>query len=180
MLGPLYRAAVRLFEWRYGYDAAYLREMAAVSPRAFRRFARSTMLSQHREAAPKDLYFAAKILGAMYEDCGPCTQLAVRMAEEARVPGATLRAVVAGDDAALPEPVLLGVRFARAVLAHDPEADTHRAEIARRWGPKAVIDLSFALAFGRVFPCLKYGMGHGRACLRVEVKGLPPVAARAA
>ena len=50
----------------------------------------------------------------------------------------TLRAVLRGDDAALNPDALLAVRFARAVLQHDPEADVIRAEVQQRWGRRAV------------------------------------------
>ena len=86
----------------------------------------------------------------------------------------TVAAVVEGNedgDAALGEPARLGARFARAVLAHDPAADELREIIARRWGPRAVVSLAFAITASRLFPTLKYALGHGKACQRVEVAG---------
>ena len=66
------------------------------------------------------------------------------------VPPEVLRAVVLkGDQAGMPEDVRLGVRFARAVLAHDAAADALREEIVRRWGPRALLSLAFAVNAGR-------------------------------
>jgi hypothetical protein len=71
----------------------------------------------------------------------------------------------------MPDDVALAVGFARASLAHAPEADDMRAEILRRWGKKALVSLSFALVAACIFPTLKYAMGHGHACMRVTVGG---------
>ena len=40
-----------------------------------------------------------------------------------------------------------------------------------RWGKRALVSLAFAVTGARIFPTLKYAMGHGRACTRVTVGG---------
>jgi hypothetical protein len=95
------------------------------------------------------------------------------MAEQSGVDAAVLRAVLAEDQAAMPPDVALAWRFTRATLDHDPSADRHRAEIVRRWGPKALVSLAFAMVAARTYPTVKYAMGHGRACTRVVVGGAP-------
>jgi len=102
------------------------------------------------------------------------------MAERAGVPAETLRAVLARDESAMSETVALGFRFDEATLAHDPAADGLREEIARRWGSHALISLAFALASARVFPTIKYALGHGQACSRVVVGGKPVAVLRRA
>jgi hypothetical protein len=82
-----------------------------------------------------------------------------------------LSQVLAGRDAALPEDVHLGVTFARATIAHHPDADELREEIVRRWGQRALLSLAFAITASRVFPTIKYALGHGKACQRVTVAG---------
>jgi hypothetical protein len=69
------------------------------------------------------------------------------------------------------ETAALGFRFAEATLAHDPAGDAMRDEILRRWGSRALISLAFAMASARVFPTIKYALGHGQACARVVVGG---------
>jgi hypothetical protein len=73
------------------------------------------------------------------------------------------------------------VRFARAVLARSPELDDLRAEVVRTWGRAALISLTFAIAATRVYPLVKYALGHGRACQRLRVAGVEvrPAGARA-
>lgn len=53
---------------------------------------------------------------------------------------ATLRAILAGDEATMSADAALGYRFARAVLSREVVlADRLREDIVSRWGQKAVI-----------------------------------------
>lgn len=175
MLKWLIKNRLNAFERRFGYDVTYARELLATDTRAFLHYARVAGLSAYRRDVPADVYYAAKLTAIVAEDCGPCSQLVVAMALGDGVDPRTVAAVVEGDrvetDAVLTEPVRLGVRFARAVLAHDPAADELREIIARRWGPRAVVSLAFAITASRLFPTLKYALGHGKACQRVDVAG---------
>src|SRR5262249_9266786 len=54
-----------------------------------------------------------------------------------------LRAIVARDLAALPQEVVLAVRFTDASLRHVPETDGLRDEVVRQWG--GLISLAFAM-----------------------------------
>ncbi len=85
----------------------------------------------------------------------------------------TLRAVLIEDPTAMPPNVALAWRFTRATLDHDPLADEYREEIIRMWGPKAVISLAYAIVTARMYPTVKYAMGHGKACTRIVVDGAP-------
>jgi alkylhydroperoxidase family enzyme len=171
MLKRFIRSRLASFERTYAYDTSYMRELLDVDLGAFLAFAKTQAVSRWRKDIPRDVYHAAKILGARSEDCGPCTQLVVTMAERDGVPADVLVAIVGGDDAALGDDVRLGVRFTRATLAHDPAADELREEIVRRWGRRALVSLSFAIVAARIYPTLKYALGHGRACQRVVVAG---------
>ncbi len=160
------------FERAYDYDMSYGHEMLDISRKAFLSFSRIMGMSQYCEDAPPALYHAAKIAAVLSEDCGPCTQLLTGMAERAGVEPAILRAVVAGDEASMGEQARLGWRYAVAVLAHDPEADSLRSQIEQQWGPRAVVSLALAIASARVYPTLKYALGHGQSCTRVRAGGI--------
>jgi hypothetical protein len=95
------------------------------------------------------------------------------MAERQGVRPEILRAVLTDDVAAMPEEVALAWRFTRATLAHDSAADACRNEITRRWGPRAVVTLAFAITAARMYPTVKYAMGHGKMCSRIIVDGAP-------
>lgn len=171
MLKWLIRRRLAAFEKNFGYDVSYMRDLLDTDLGAFLRFARASGVSGYRKDAPLDLYYAVKLTGALAADCGPCAQLVVTMALRDGVPGATIAKLLRGDDAEMTEPTRLGARFARAVLARDPAADEHRAEIVRRHGPRALASLALALVASQLFPTFKYALGYGHACARIEVDG---------
>src|SRR3954468_7188457 len=165
--------AIDKFERQWHYDASYMREMIEASPRAAWLFARVTALGQFRRGLPVDAWCAAGITAVRHEDCGPCTQLAVTMAERAGVSPAVLRAVLADEPDAMPPDVALVWKFTRATLAHDVAADEYRDAIVKRWGRRALVSLAFAITAARLYPTVKYALGHGKACMRVVVGGTP-------
>ena len=165
------RRQLAAFERNWNYDAPYLRDLVEADPRAAMAFAKVTGLSTYRKDVPPAAYFAAKIIATMAEDCGPCTQLMVDMAERAGVDAITLRSIITGDVENMPEDAALAAGFADASLRHAPEAEAMREEIVRRWGPRALVSLTFALVAARIFPTARYAMGHGQSCMRITVGG---------
>ncbi len=164
---------VAAFEQGFGYDAAYMHEIIDTSVPAFLRFNSAASLAAARGTVPPDAWYAAKISVSLREDCGPCAQLAITMAERDGVAADTLRAITAGDEGAMNADTLLGCRFARAVLDHAPEADALRAQIETRWGRRAVVAFGLALAATRTFPLVRYALGHGRSCTGLVIEGRP-------
>lgn len=169
------RKAIGKFERQWNYDAGYMRDIIDVSPRAAWLFSRATALGRFRRDAPLEVWCAAGITAVRHEDCGPCTQLGVIMAERAGVSPAVLRAVLADDPDAMPPDVALAWKFTRATLAHDAAANEYREEIVRRWGRRALVSLAFAITAARMYPTVKYALGHGKACMRVVVSGTPVI-----
>ncbi len=159
------------FERDYGYDASYARAILDADASAFLRFKLVEGLAKYRKDVPALAWYAAGLTSTLAEDCGPCTQLVVTMAEREGVDPNVLKAMLTRDKRALPEDALLGMRFAQTVLAHDPAADDLRAEVVERWGERALVSLAFAMTGGRIFPTIKYALGHGQACRRVTVGG---------
>jgi hypothetical protein len=178
MLRWLIRNRLNAFERKYGYDVSYMRELLDIDMGAFLAFARATKIGNYRRDVPRDVYWAAKIIGVVSEDCGPCTQLGVALALADGVDAVAISAVLADDRARMSADVKLGVEFARATLAHAPEADDLRDDITRRWGKRALVSLSLALVASRLYPTLKYALGHGKSCQRVTVAGRPVLVAR--
>lgn len=173
MLKWLIRNRLAAFERTYDYDTTYIREILATDTRAFFALARAGGLSSYRRDVPKDAYYAAKLTATIAQDCGPCTQLIVAMALRDRVDPRLVAAVVRGDHAAHSEDVLLAIRFTHAALDRTDEASALREEVVRRWGQRALIALAFAITAARLYPTLKYVLGHGEACRKVVVAGEP-------
>ena len=165
------RRLLRKYGKRYGYDVSYLLMMLNESPAAFFKFAPVMKASAHREVVPIEASFAAKIVGALAEDCGPCTQLVVDMALEAGMARDQIEAVLRRDPRAMNDATTLGFRFADAVVRRSGDDDEFRDAIRAQWGDKGVIDLTLSLQLGRMFPMVKAGLGYARECRRVTVDG---------
>jgi len=165
------RRSLRAFARRYGYDVSYLQMMLDQSPVAFFKFAPVMKAAAHREAVPIDASFAAKIVGALAEDCGPCTQLVVDMALEAGMAKDQIEAVLRRDVRVMNDAATLGFRFADAVVRRSADDDEFRDAVRTQWGQKGVIDLTLALQMGRMFPMVKAGLGYAKECRRVTVDG---------
>ncbi len=171
MLRWFLRRRIAAFERAWNYDAGYLHELIDQDPRAMLAFGKLQAISRYRKHVPPAAHCAAGIVAVMAEDCGPCTQLGIAMAERDGVDPAVLRAIVTRDFSSMPDEVALAARFTEATLRHAPEADDLREEVVRRFGKRGLIGLSFAMLAARMYPTLKYALGHGRACTRLTVGG---------
>src|SRR5215813_1707056 len=129
MIKWVLRKAIDKFERDWNYDAGYMRDIIEASPRAAWLFFRVTSLGQFRRDLPMDAWCAAGITAVRQEDCGPCTQLGVTMAERAGVSPVVLYAMLTENTAAMPPDVALVWNFTRATLAHDAAADEYREAI---------------------------------------------------
>ena len=177
MLKAFFTRYLNGFERTWGYDASYMRQVLAVNPWSFLKFSLGTQAAD-RSAAPAEALAAAALAGTLAEDCGPCTQIGVDMATAGGMDPEVIRAILAGDETAMGETAALSWRFARASLARDmATCDPLRDEIVRRWGDKALVAIGLSLTAARMYPTLKYALGHGRACSKVTVAGVAtPVA----
>jgi hypothetical protein len=117
MLKWLLRRRMKAFEKEYDYDLSYAREILEISTRAAFKLGRVMGFGNYREDVPRDASFAAGLAGTMAEDCGPCTQLAVTMAEREGVALATIRAILAGDECAMTPEAALGFALHRQSCA---------------------------------------------------------------
>jgi hypothetical protein len=171
MLKWLLRRQIAAFERNWSYDASYIREIIDADSRAMIAFGKVQSLSRYRKDVPLAAYCAAGLIAVMAEDCGPCTQLGIDMAQREGVDPVVLRAIVARDYVAMPEEVALAARFTEASLRRAPEADDLREEVLRRWGKRGLISLAFAMLSARMYPTLKYALGHGQACTRLVIGG---------
>ena len=171
MLRAIFTRVIDRMERQWRYDASYLRHLLRANPASFVKFSVLTGLPDRR-AAPPEALAAVGIVGTLAEDCGPCTQISVDMAAAGGARPDVLRAILAGDEAAMGPDAALAWRFARASLARDLEAaDPLRDEVVRRWGDEGLVALSLTLMTARMYPTLKYALGYGKTCSKVTVAG---------
>lgn len=168
MLKNFLHRYTRGFEKRYGYDATYMHEMIDIETAAFVRF---SIMQQAggtwRGDAPRDVWCAAGIAGALVEDCGPCVQIATDMAVEAGMSGALIAALLSGQPT--DAEAQLGFDYGRALLRGAPDLDDLRAAIERKWGKPALLAISLRAMTARNFPVLKRAMGHAKECRKVRI-----------
>jgi len=167
------------FGAKYDYDVSYMRHLLDASPTGFFKFLAVTKLSRHAEAAPKEAAFAARLVGVMTEDCGPCVQIVTDMAREAGVADSDIVAVLRRDISAMSEAAAIGFLFADRVARRE-DAETIREEIRAKWGDKGVVDLTFALQASRLHPMVKTGFGYAKECVRVKIGDKAVAVAKAA
>lgn len=171
MLKILLRRLTDRFGRRYDYDVSYMHALLDTDVKAFIAFSRIQPFSSYRRA-PTEALVAAGMVGTMAEDCGPCTQIVVSMAEEQGVSPAVIGAILAGDLDGMGESAALAYRFCKASLARDMEAaDPLRDQIVARWGDRALASIALGLAASRVYPTVKYALGYGKTCSRIVVAG---------
>jgi hypothetical protein len=187
MLTWIIRNRIRAFEKAYNYDMSYARLVLQADTSAMLALSTVTALSGYRKDVPREVYYAAKLESTLAQDCGPCAQLVITMALREGVAATTLAAITeairSGNDQVLAADVALGLRFSQAVRAHAPAADAMRETIVNKWGPRGLVSLAFAITAAQVYPTLKYALGHGHACQRLDIAGtfvVPPTAAHVA
>lgn len=154
---------------RYDYDVQYQQDILTTDLGAFLKFMGFQTMSSHAGGLPVGPLYAARLRAIIWDDCGPCTQLAANMALEAGLEPDLVRAIIHRDMSNLPVEIRLVVCFTDLVLAHNPEADDLRERILALWGQRGLISIGFAISSYRVYPALKYTLGHGKACLRITV-----------
>jgi hypothetical protein len=172
MMKTIARRRLTAFEREWNYDAAYMHEILdAGGLEAMMAIANLDKISNFRRDVPPGPYFVAKLIAIRAGDCGPCAQLVVAMAERAGVDPFVLRTVLERNPDALSEDDCLAYEFAEATLAREATACVLRERVVARWGKRGLISLAYAIAAAGIYPRLKYALGHGQACVRVNVGG---------
>ncbi len=169
MIRWLLHLGTRSMERKTNYDASYMHDVIDTSTSAGVKLALLPLLSQHREDAPKPLWFGAALASVLEGDCGPCVQLMVDQGLSEGVDPALLSAILARDFEAMGAEAALAFRFAEATIAGDMDSETYRIDIEHKYGKRAMTALAFATAFCRTYPVLKRGLGRGHACQKIKV-----------
>ena len=155
----------------YTYDVGYMHDLIDISVPAAIGLSRLPNFYKYRGPAAGQAVWTGALLASTLEgDCGPCAQLVVDMALEGGADAACLQACAEGrpQDAGA---IGLGFRFAMMAITGDPLADDLRREIESEFGKKAAVSCAFAAASGRIYPVLKRGLGHGKACKKLDFGG---------
>ncbi len=169
MLKFLLRNAVRKFGRHYAYDTSYLTYLLDTDRQAFLKFNRVNAIAQHHRNVPPAVFFAASLRAIATQDCGPCLQLVVKMALEAGVDPETVKAIVERDFSSAPDDVVLSMRYTELVCQHAPEVDELRPLLVERWGDRGLVSLAMAITASQTYPTMKYALGFGKTCSRIDI-----------
>jgi alkylhydroperoxidase family enzyme len=151
-------------EKKLGESVDYLRHVVDVSPAAFLRFASILPFANSRKTLPADAWFVAQIAAVQHEDCGTCVQITVNLARQAGVDPAVLRAALAGHADELSPELGEVLRFTQLVVAAEADDGQLRELLRSRYGERGLIELSYAIAAGRIPPTVKRALGYAKSC----------------
>lgn len=164
MLRWLIRRRLDVEEKKLGESVDYLRHVVDVSPAAFLRFASVMPFANSRKTLPQDAWFVAQIVAAQNEDCGTCLQITVNLARQSGVDRGLLRATLDGDCHAMSQEMVDVYEFTKCVIHATGEEDALREALRKRYGDRALIELSYAIASARIPPTVKRSLGFAKSC----------------
>jgi alkylhydroperoxidase family enzyme len=147
-----------------GVGMDWVRDFYRVSPSGFWKFTRFLPLARHRQAASKEAFAIAHLIGARSEDCGGCVQIVVNRALGDGVDPAVLRAVLDDRPQELAPDLAAVMAYAKAVADRGDDVVDRSAALCRSIGETAVCELAVAVATARLFPVIRRGLGHAESC----------------
>lgn len=157
------RQMIQGFGHHYDYDVGYLEELMDASPEAFRAFEAAMPMARVQSTATAEQIFIVKIAAMRAQDCGPCTELSLKMAREAGVAEPVIQGALRGGKGLDAEQKDLH-DYARGVVLNvdlDPEL---LPRIEARLGKAAVAELAVNIVATGLYPTLKRALGHAQSC----------------
>jgi len=168
MLRWFFRRKLDSEEKRLGESMDYLRHVVEVSPMAFLRFASIMPFANSRSQLPADAWYVAQLTALKYEDCGPCLQITVNLAQQNGVDPLVIRAVIDDDCSCLKDDLRVVFDFTQSVMNHADD-DELRENLRSRYGERGLIEMSYAIAAGRIPPTVKRVLGYAKSCKAVSI-----------
>ena len=157
------RQALADFGRHYDYDVGYLLELADASPEAFRAFEAAMPMARVLKAAPVEALHIAKIAAMRAQDCGPCTELALKIAREAGVAEPVVQGALRGGKAL--NAAQRDIHdYARAVALNEDMDPALLSRLEARLGKAALAEVAVNLVGMRLYPTLKRALGHAKSC----------------
>lgn len=168
MIKAIISRSLNSFTKKYDYDTAYMQEILAADPRAIIKLGLARTLFDYSRPLPPTTWHAARVRAVQSADCGPCLELAIKLAEENGVTHETVVSILKGKVA---EPDLqLAVDFTDAVLANAPEHFDLVERARERFGIEGCNALSIAVVGGIFYPVYKRGLGYAKTCQPILAK----------
>jgi len=154
---------IRAFGDLYSYDTSYMEFMLEAAPEAYGAFSAVQGLSEHRQGLDLDAHFVARVATMRGEECGPCTQLTLRMAVAAGVRRDLLETVIEHPEE-LPGVLRDVYAHARSVATGNGVDPDRTQRLRRSLGEQAFVELGLCIAGSSLYPTLKRALGFDAAC----------------
>jgi len=165
MIRKFLKRQIRKFGAKYDYDTGYMDEVCDHDPFALVKLAMARGFLEHRGPLSPAAWHTARLRSAREADCGPCLELAVKIAEEEGLDRGTIISILRGTVA---DPDLARIAaYTDAVLANVPDQTDHVETMRARYGTAGLNALSAAIVAGQFYPLYKRGLGHGISCIPV-------------
>lgn len=162
------KTSLESFENHYGYDASYLHELMEVSPEGYEAFSGFATMGMFRKSLSPEVFFVSKIATSQTEDCGPCTELNVRMAQKAGVSDDIIRGGMSGQGLTAE---LEAVRLFSIAVAFNEVKPGQIEEMIDCYGREGLAELALSIASMRVYPCMKRALGFDQSCAVTPIVG---------
>jgi alkylhydroperoxidase family enzyme len=170
MIRWFFRRKLDAEEKKLGESMEYLRHIVDTSPTAFLRFASIMPFANSRKVLPKEAWYVAQIVSLQQEDCGPCLQITVNLAQKDRVDADMIRTVLDGNKSQLSGELADVYNFAQSIANSDTNLDALRESLRLRYGDRGLIELAYAIASSRIPPTVKRVLGYAKSCHEVTIK----------
>ena len=163
-----YAAQIDQFEAHYDYNSDYLRELLRASPEGYSRFGAVQPLAAHRDLLDPETHWLVRLAAMLYEDCGECLQLTVKMALEAGMDRGLVTAALR-----MPDQLSRDQRdvydYVTAVAAGDDVPVEMDERIRKRFDTGQLLEMGLAISAMKFFPTIKRAAGYAKSCKLVEI-----------
>ncbi len=163
-----YAAQIDQFEAHYGYNSDYLRELLKTSPEGYAKFSAAQPLAAHRDLLDPETHWLARLAAMLYEDCGECLQLTVKMALEAGVDRNLVTAALRAPDDLSPEQRDV-YDYVTKIAAGDEVSGELNERIRKRFETGQLLEMGLAISAMKIFPTIKRAAGYAKSCRLVEI-----------
>src|SRR6185295_767039 len=122
-------------------DMDYAYHLRDVAPWSLLRYSLINAVATPRKVTSPEVYHAVGLAAAMVEDCGPCVQIHVNLAQRERVSAELLRNLVARKLDRVPREVATAFNYGEKV-SRGELADEERDALRAKFGEQGLIELA--------------------------------------
>lgn len=157
------RQNLKAFGQHFGYDVGYLLELMDASPVAFLAFEAAMPMARVQKIATVEAVHIAKIAAMRAQDCGPCTELSLKIARESGVAESVIQGALRGGKGLDAEQREIH-DYARAVALNEELEPELLPRLEARLGKAALAEIAVNIVGMRLYPTLKRALGHAQSC----------------